>query len=138
MRDVGQRVIELAVGQRAAAPIGEAQRFVDAGAGQLAGQGLVGHRIAEAAHHRRHLAIEQRRRHLARKMQEDFHILAGGMKDFQHLRIVHQLEERGQIHARRHGVDRPGFLGSGQLDQAQLRPVGFFPHEFGIDGNEFG
>ena len=59
MGHIGQGVVELALVERAAAPIGEAHRFVELGVGEAANQRFVGSGIAEAAHHRGDLGVEQ-------------------------------------------------------------------------------
>ena len=136
MGHVGERVLQLPIGQRPLRPIGEARALVDAGIGELARQGLVAHRIAEAADHRSDLGVEQRRRHLAGEMEEDFDVLARGVEDLGDIGIRHQLEQRRQIDARRQRIDGHGFLGPGDLHQAELRPIGLVAHELGVDGDE--
>ena len=60
MRHVGQRIFELAFGERPSAPVREARRLVDLGVREAARQGLVGSGFAEAAHHRSDLRVEHR------------------------------------------------------------------------------
>ena len=52
-------------------------------------------------------------------------ILSACMKHLEHVFIVaHQIEQRCKIDAVGHRIDRRGFLGIGDLDQAQFRPIG--------------
>src|SRR3546814_3862489 len=46
------------------------------------------------------------------------------------------VEQRFQVDAGRHRVDRSGMVAVGDLDQAQFGPEGVFAHEFGIDRDE--
>ena len=34
------------------------------------------------------------------------------------------------------GIDRGGFIGAGDLDQAEVRPIGVLAHELGVHGDE--
>jgi hypothetical protein len=95
-------------------------------------------RVAEAADHGRHLGVEHRVRQPARQVVEDFHVLAGGVEHLQDLFVLHQPEQRAQVHARGHGVHRLRLVRAGQLHQAQDGPVGAFAHELGIDGDVAG
>jgi hypothetical protein len=91
-----------------------------------------------AAHHRRHLGVEQRARHFVHAQVEDFEILARGVEDLEHLGIGHQFVERGQVDAFGQGVDRRRFVRASDLGQAELGPVGALAHEFGIDRDVVG
>ena len=47
-----------------------------------------------------------------------------------------QVEQRRQVDALGLGIDRRGFLVVGDLDQAQIGPIGVFAHELGVDRDE--
>ena len=119
-------------------PVGEARGFIDIRAAQLAGERLIARRLAEAADHRGDLGIEDRRRHLAREVDENLDVLACRVKDLEDVRIGQQREERRQVDAFRHRIDRHRFVGPADLHEAQDRPIGPVAHELGIDGNEGG
>ena len=138
MDHIGQRVCDLPLGQGPLRPIGEARGLVETGAGQPPDQRLVADRVAEAAHHRGDLGIEDRVRHLAGQLKEDFEVLAPGVKHLEDRGIGHQVEQRRQIEAGRERVDRDGLVGSRHLREAQDRPIGALAHELGIDRDELG
>lgn len=138
MGDVGQRIIQLLVRQRPAAPVGEARRLVDMDVFDAADQLVIGDAVAEAADHGGDLRVEDRMRNEIAAIEDDFDVLAGRMKDLQHLRIGHQLEEGGEIDALGQRIDENFRRRACHLDQAELRPEGRFAQEFGVDGNEVG
>jgi hypothetical protein len=90
MHDIGQGILDLPLGQRPVRPVGEPRGLVEAGAGEAFDQGLVADRIAKAAHHRGHLTVEDGMRHFARKLEEDFEILARRVEHLEDPRIRHQ------------------------------------------------
>ena len=47
-----------------------------------------------------------------------------------------QVEQRLEVDALGLGVDRRGFLGARDLDQAEVRPIGVLAHELGVHGDE--
>ena len=55
------------------------------------------------------------------------------MKNLDHRRIGHEIEQRLEVHAIRQRVDRGKPVLAGDLHQAELRPVGSIAHELGID-----
>ena len=67
------------------------------------------------------------------QMEEDLHILPRSVEYLENRGIRHELEERREIDAGRQGVDDGRILGSGDLYQAQDRPIGPVAHEFGVD-----
>ena len=136
MGDVGQRVVELLVGQRPVAPVGEARRLVEPRAGDALHELVVGNAVAEAADHRRDLRVEHRMRNQIAEMDDDFDVLPGGMEDLDHRLVGHQPEEGRQVDVRRQRIDQRRHAGRGHLDQAQDRPEGRFADEFGVDGDE--
>ena len=60
------------------------------------------------------------------------------MEHLDDVRIAQQVEERLEIEPLGQGIDDGLVRRRGRLDQAQLGPVGRFPHEFGVDGDERG
>jgi hypothetical protein len=73
----------------------------------------------------------------AGQVEDDLDILPAGVEDLQHLLIVHeQLEQRREVEILGLGIDRRGFGGGGDLDQAQVRPIAVLAHELGIDRDE--
>ena len=58
------------------------------------------------------------------------------MEHFDDVLVLHQIEQGGQVDFRRQRVDAGGFVHGRDLDQAQLRPIGFFADEFRVNGDE--
>ena len=138
VRHVAQRIGKLRVRQRAARPIGEAAALVQLLTQHLADQGLIADLIAEPCGHGGDLGVEQRSRHGA-QLVEDLHVLTGGVEDLQNRFVPQDVEEGLQIQPLGHRVDDGGVgRRSRSLNQAQLGPVGGFPHEFRINGDERG
>ena len=71
-------------------------------------------------------------------MEEDFHVLAAGMKHFQHILVRHQVIQGLQVNIRCQRIDGRRFVGAGDLDQAEPRPVCAVTQKFGIDGDIIG
>ncbi len=136
MRHVGEGIGELVFAERPVAPVGEARRLVDRMAGDAPDQLVIGDRFAEAAHHGRDLRIEDRMRKDAAEMPDDLDVLARGVEHLHHALVGHQREEGREVQPRRFRVDDHRFVAAGDLDDAELRPVGRLPHELGIDGDE--
>src|SRR3546814_6003100 len=83
------------------------------------------------------LRVEDGVRRLAGQIVDDLDILTAGVEDLEHRFIVdEEVEQRFQVDAGRHRVDRSGMVAVGDLDQAQFGPEGVFAHEFGIDRDE--
>ena len=133
---VGERVGQLLLQQRPARPVGEARGLVEIAAGDLLDQVDVAHRLAEAAHHGGDLRIEDRVRDQLGLRPDDLEVLAGGMKHFHHRLVGHQLVERLQVDAGSEGIDNRLMVGTGNLDQAQLRPEGLLANELRVDRHE--
>ena len=133
--DVGQRVAQLLVGQRAPAPVGESRGFVEVDAGHLLHEVHVRNRLAEAAHHGGDLRIEHGTGHEPGLGEDDLDVLARGVEDLGDALVRHQCPERGKVEPRRHGVENEGVIGRGELHEAELRPKGLLTHELGIDGD---
>ena len=57
------------------------------------------------------------------------------MEYFENVFVGHQVQERAQIYVFSQNIYRSRFIFIRELYQAQLRPIGFFPHEFGINGD---
>src|SRR5258707_12964344 len=129
--------MELAFAQRAMRPVGEARGLVEARPGEPPDERFVARRIAEAAHHRGDLGIEDRARHLSGQLIEDFKILPRRMKYLQGTGAGHQRQQRRQIDTLGERVDRDRLLRPGDLREAQDRPIGPLADEFSIDGDEF-
>ena len=138
MGDVADGVVDLARAQRAQRPVGEARRLVDACLDQLGDQGLVAHRIAEAANHGGDLGVEKRRRQAIHQDGEDLHVLARRMEDLEDFGIGQQVEQGREVDAVGQGVDGARLVRPRHLDQAEARPIGALAHELGIDGDELG
>ena len=138
MRHVRQRIFELPVRQRPTAPVGEARRLVEPLAGDLLDQLVVGDAVAEAAHHGRHLRVEDRVRNQVAEVVDDLDVLARGMEDLGDRLVGHQVEERREIDARRQRVDQRRHARRGHLDQAEFGPERGLADELGVDGDEFG
>ncbi len=120
--DVADRVFDLPLGQRAAAPVGEARALVD----RLAEPGFDQVGIADllglADRHHRDLGVEDRVRGLAGQVVDDLDVLPAGVEDLEHVLVVaEQLEHRGQVDPVGERIDRRGFLLVAELHQAQQR-----------------
>ena len=72
----------------------------------------------------------------ARLVPDDLQVLARGVEDLDHALVRHQLEERLERDAGAQRIDEGLVAGSGELDEAQPRPVGLLAYEFGVDGHE--
>ena len=73
----------------------------------------------------------------AGEIVDDLEVLAAGVKDLQHLLIIHKhIEKRLQIDPIGLGIDRGGFLGARYLDQAEIGPIGVLAHELSVHGDE--
>ena len=141
VRDVGEGVADLLVGQRTARPIGEARRFVDTRFGQLGDQGFITGLFAEPADHGGDLGIENRCRKTAHQVPENLHVLARRVQNLQDRRVVHQLEQGRQVEPCGLRVDGDGVgvvirPAEPDLHHAQFGPVRRFAHKLGIEGHE--
>src|SRR3546814_7809246 len=68
---------------------------------------------------------------------DDLKVLRARVEDLQHILILdQQIEQRLQVQAGGLGVYRSRLFGRGDLDQAQVGPIGVLAHEFRVDGNE--
>jgi hypothetical protein len=132
MGDVGQGIFELALGQRAMAPVGEAGRLVDLDMRDLACQRFIRRGIAEAAHHGGDLGVEQRVGQHAALQVEDLDILPRRMQHFHNVRPRDQLVERLEVQPRRQRINDAFHPRRRDLDQAQLGVIGLVAQEFGI------
>ena len=111
-------------------------RLVDLPAGQAGHQRVIANLITKPRHHRRHLGVEQRPRHIAEQQHENLDVLPRGMKHLHHSRIGQQQAKRCQIQSRRKGINHRHLAVRRELNHAQLGPIGPFAHEFGINGHE--
>ena len=64
-------------------------------------------------------------------MRQGHQVLAGAVHDLQHRGVGQQRAQRF-VDSRRQRVDQQDFVADGHLHQGQLRPVGAFADEFGI------
>ena len=136
MGDVGDRIVDLALVERAAAPVGEARALVEAVAEQALDQVRIADLLAVPERHRRDLRVEQRVGHLAGQIVDDLEVLAAGVEDLEHLLVLHeQVEQRLEVDIRL-GIDRRRFVGARDLDQAEVGPIGVLAHELGVHGDE--
>ena len=106
--------------------------------GDLAHQRLVADLVAKAADHGGDLGVEHRFRQDIALDEEDFQILAGGVKDLDHAFVAHQLVKRIECDVAREGIDQNRLAvlaGQGHLDQAKLGIIGPFAQELGVDGD---
>ena len=137
MRHVADRIVDLPLVERAAAPVGEARTLVELKADPRLDQVRITDLFGLTQRHLADLGVEDRMRRLAGQVEDDFDILPAGVKDLQHLLIVDEQVEQGfKIDPRRHRIDRGGVVGVGDLDQAKFGPEGVFAHEFGVDGDK--
>ena len=137
MGDVADRIIDLALVERTARPIGEARALVEHPAEQALDEILVADLLAEPERHRRHLRIEQGMGGAAGQVEDDLDILAAGVEDLEHMLVIdEQVHQGGEVDPLRLGIDRRRLLAIGDLDQAQLRPIGVLAHELGVDRDE--
>ncbi len=98
MRDVGDGIIDLALVERTAAPVGEARALIEAVAKQALDQIRIADLLAMPERHRRDLRVEQRVGHLAGEIMDDFEILAAGVEDLQHVLVSdEEVEQRLQV-----------------------------------------
>jgi len=116
--DVCGGVGDLGRAQGTGGPIAEAVRLVDLPTGQCADERVIADLIAKSGHHGGDLRVEDRGGDDAEQMQEDFHVLPGGME---------------HLDARRLRVDHRGIGGAAELDDAELGEIGPFPHELRVD-----
>ncbi len=101
---VRQRIIELLVGKRAAAPVGKPRGLVEVLARNLLHELVIGNRIAKAADHCRHLRVENWRGDQIAQMKDNLDILPGGMEDLDDFLIGHQAEEGRKVQPRRQRI----------------------------------
>ena len=137
MRHVADRIFDLAVGQRTAAPIGEARALVDREAEPAFDEIGIADLFGLADRHHRDLGVEDGVGRLAGEIIDDFDVLPARVEDLEHVFIVaEQVPERLEIDPVGQRIDGGGFLLVPDLHQAEFGPVGVFAHEFGIDADE--
>ena len=135
MSNIGQRIVKLGFRQRPERPVGEARQLVDVRVREPRHQRLVGHGVAEAADHGGDLSVEQRRRDGACQVVENLDVLARGVEHLEDPAVSQELIKRAEIQTRGQGIYGGGLSRAGELDQAQLGPVGLLAHELGVDGD---
>ena len=136
MRDVGDRVVELRLGQRPARPVGEAVRLVERVAGDALHQLVVGNRIAIAEHHGGDLGVEHRMRDHLGAVPDDFDVLPRGVEHLEHLLVRHQLEERREIDALRPAHRSPPPRRRSPSARRTASGNRWFAQELGVDRDE--
>ena len=136
VRDVGNGIVDLTLVERTAPPVGEAGAFVEAVPKHALDQVGIADLLAVSERHRRDLRVEQRVGDLVGEIMNDFQVLAAGVKDLEHLLVVHeQVEQRFEVDFRLR-VDRSSLIAARHLDQAELGPIGILAHELGVHGDE--
>ena len=111
MGDVGDRIIDLPLVERAAAPVGEARALVEAVPEQALDQVRIADLLAMPERHGRDLRVEQRVGDLAGEIVDDLEVLSAGVEDLENVLVVHeQVEQRLEIDALGLRVDRGGFV----------------------------
>ena len=136
MGDIRDGVGELWSAQRAPGPVREAVGLVKRVAGDALHELIVGDGIAVAQHHGGDLGIGDGMRNDACFMPADFDVLTRGMEYFEDIFIRHEREKGSEIEARGKRVDDHGLIRARHLRHAELRIVGRFAQEFGIDRHE--
>ena len=143
MQHVVGGVFQLRGRQRAPQPVRAGLALGQGDAEALLHQALVAHAATDAGECGGDLGVEQRRRHDPAGALERNQVFAGAVHDLEHARIGEQWRQRG-AHAGHQRVDQQDIHPSGsrvahrQLHQRQLRPVGAFADEFGIDADAGG
>lgn len=125
MGNVGKRIFKLFGVQRAQTPIGKAAAFVQLNAENGFDQVFVADRFAEAENLSGRLRVEQRFGNETGLMVNDFDVLAAGMEDFDHFRVVQYGEEGFQFNSGRQRVNDGGCVRRGDLNQAEFGVVRF-------------
>ena len=131
--DVADRIVDLALVERAARPVSEPCALVELHAEPGVDEVAIADLFAKAERHGGDLGVEHRMRRLAGQIMDDLDVLAAGMEDLEHVLIIDQQVEQGRkVDARRLGIDRRGLAGVGDLDQTEFGPVAILAHELGI------
>lgn len=136
MSDITDGIIDLAIVQRPARPIGEAGALIHLDVGIGRNQVCVANLFAQPQRHGGDLGVEQRLRRLAGEIVDDFQILPAGVEHLQHRLFHEQLQQRRQIEIGALGIDGGGFVRAGDLHQAQIGVIGALAHELGINRDE--
>jgi len=68
-------------------------------------------------------------------LPEDLDVLAAGVQHLDDLGLGDQLEERGEVDSLRLRIDDRFDAGTGDLDEAQLRPIGRVAHKFCVESD---
>ena len=136
MGNVGKRIFKLFGVQRAQTPVGKAAAFVQLNAENGFDQIFVADRFAEAEDLSGRLRVEQRFGNETGLMVNDFDVLAAGVEDFDHFRVVQHGKKGFQLNSGRQRVDDGGCVRRGDLNQAEFGVVGFFAQKLQVYGNE--
>ncbi len=137
MRHVADGILDLPVGQRAAAPVGEPRALVHSDPEPRIDQVGIADLFGLADRHHRDLRVEDGEGRLAGQVEDDLHVLPAGMENLQAILVLaQQVEQRSEVDPVGHRVDGGGFLLVPDLHQAQFGVIGVLAHEFGIDADE--
>ena len=129
--DVVGGVFKLRVRQRAAHPVRTRLALGQRDAGDFGDQFLVAHAATDASQRRADLGVEQWPRQRAAGAFERDQILAGAVHDLEDGGVL-QPRAQGVGHAGDQWVDQQDFIAHRHLYQRQLRPVGAFTDELGV------
>ena len=137
MGHIANRIFDLAIGQRPAAPVGKASALVHNDTQPAFHQIGIADLFRLADGHHRNLRIENGVGRLAGKIINNFHILPPSVEDFEDILIVTQQIPQGlKVNPVSQRINRGGFFLIGNLHQTEFGPIGIFAHEFGVDRNE--
>ncbi len=134
--DIGDRVLDLILGQWTLRPVRKAVGLVGAVARDPLHQLVIGDRVSVAEHHGGDLGVEHRMRHDIGAMPDDFDVLPRRVEDLEDLFVAHQFEEGRQVDAFGQGIDHDSFLRARHLDDAEQRVIGRLAQKLGVDGDD--
>jgi hypothetical protein len=94
--DVANGIVDLALVEGTAGPVGEARALVERVAEDALDEVRIADLLAVAQGHGRNLRIEHRRRHLLGHVMDDLEVLPAGVEDLEHLVVADQQVEQGR------------------------------------------
>src|SRR5262249_17912266 len=119
MRDVGNRIVDLALVERTAAPVGEARTLVEAVAEERLDEIRISDLFAMPQRRGGDLGVEQGMGDLAGEIMDDFEVLTARVEDLEDLFVGdEQVEEGFKVYSLGLGIDGRGLHGRCDLDQA--------------------
>ena len=131
---IRRRVVELAFRQRARQPVGAGLALVDRQPGVLFHHGGKAPGQRTTGKGGEDLGVDQRLRHDAEGIEENFQIFTAGMQIFGDGGIQQQLAHRRPVGDPQR-VDKRHIFSVIHLDQTQLRVIGAGTHKLGIQRN---